>query len=80
MEDQPVKDAFAAADVPAKVTWLAYADIQRLAPILQALAALTGNGQSKPSAGANLEKFGTLVAFGARSGSTSRVEVHLTTR
>ena len=52
MEDQPVKDAFAAADVPAKVTWLAYADIQRLAPILQALAALTGNGQSKPSAGA----------------------------
>jgi hypothetical protein len=80
MEDQPVKDAFAAADVPAEVTWLAYADIQRLAPILQALAALTGNGQSKPSATPKLEKFGTLVAFGARSGSTSRVEVRLTTR
>ena len=48
-DDQPFKDAFAAADVPAKVTWLAYADIQRLAPILQALAALTGNGQAKPS-------------------------------
>jgi hypothetical protein len=80
MEDQPVKDAFAAADVPAEVTWLAYADIQRLAPILQALAALTGNGQSKPSTtGPKLEKFGTLVAFGARSGSTSRVEVRLTT-
>ena len=80
VEDQPFKDALAAADAPAEVTWLAYADIQRLAPILQALAALTGNGQSKPSAGANLEKFGTLVAFGSRSGSTSRVEVHLTTR
>ena len=80
MEDQPVKDAFAAADVPAEVTWLAYADIQRLAPILQALASLTGTGQSKPSASPKLEKFGTLVAYGAHSGSTSRVEVRLTTR
>jgi hypothetical protein len=80
MEDQPVKDAFAAADVPPEVTWLAYADIQRLAPILQALASLTGNGQSKPSPTVKFDKFGTLVAFGARSGSTSRVEVRLTTR
>jgi hypothetical protein len=80
MEDQPVKDAFAAADVPAEVTWLAYADIQRLGPLLEALASLTGTGQAKPSATPKLEKFGTLVAFGARSGSTSRVEVRLTTR
>ena len=80
LEDQPVKDAFAAADVPTEVTWLAYADIQRLAPILQALASLTGPGQSKPSATPQLEKFGTVVAFGARSGATSRVEVRLTTR
>jgi hypothetical protein len=81
LEDQPVKDAFAAADVPAEVTWLAYADIQRLTPILQALAALTGPGQSKPSATPKLEKFGTLVAFGATNGgSTSRVEARLTTR
>ena len=80
VDDQPFKDALAAADAPDEVTWLAYADIQRLAPILQALAALTGNGQSKPSATPKLEKFGTLVAFGARSGSTSRVEVRLTAR
>jgi len=34
---------------PAKVTWLAYADIQRLAPILQALASLTGKARrSRP--------------------------------
>jgi hypothetical protein len=79
MEDQSVKDAFAAADVPAKVTWLAYADIQRLAPILQALASLTGTGQAKPSGAPKLDKLGTLVVFGARSGSTSRVEVRLTT-
>jgi hypothetical protein len=80
VDDQPFKDALAAADAPDEVTWLAYADIQRLVPILQALAALTGNGQSKPSATPKLEKFDTLVAFGALSGSTSRVEVRLTTR
>jgi hypothetical protein len=80
VDDQPFKDALAAADVPAEVTWLAYADVQRLAPILQALASLTGTGQSKPSATLKLEKFGTLVAFGARSGSTSRLEARLTTR
>src|SRR6185312_9389474 len=80
MQDQSVKDAFAAADVPAKVTWLAYADIQRLAPILQALASLTGSGQAKPSTTENLDKFQTLVAFGTRSGSTSSVEARLTLR
>ncbi|HEY8725696.1 MAG TPA: hypothetical protein VIL91_03235 [Gaiellaceae bacterium] len=80
IEDQPFKDALAAADVPAEVTWLAYADIQRLAPILQALASLSGKGQAKPSSTLKLEKFGTLVAFGARSGSTSRLEVRLTVR
>jgi hypothetical protein len=80
VEDQPFKDALAAADAPAEVTWLAYADIQRLAPILQALASLTGTGQTKPSATVKLEKFGTLVAFGARSGSMSRLEARLTIR
>jgi hypothetical protein len=79
-DDQPFKDALAAADAPDEVTWLAYADIQRLAPILQALASLTGKGQSKPSTSPKLEKFGTLVAFGARSGSTSRLEARLTIR
>ena len=59
---------------------MAYADIQRLAPILQALASLTGSGQSKRSTTLKLEKFGTLVAFGARSGSTSRLEARLTIR
>jgi hypothetical protein len=80
VDDQPFKDALAAADVPAEVTWLAYADIQRLTPILQALASLTGKGQTKPSATPKLDKFGTLVAFGARSGSISKVEARLTLR
>jgi hypothetical protein len=80
VEDQPFKDALAAADAPAEVTWLAYADIQRLAPILQALASLTGKGRTKPSATLKLEKFGTLVTFGAYSGSMSRLEARLTIR
>jgi hypothetical protein len=80
IDDQPFKDALAAADAPDEVTWLAYADIQRLAPILQALASLTGSGGSKPPTTLKLEKFGALVAFGARSGSTSRLEARLTIR
>jgi hypothetical protein len=81
VDDQPFKDALAAADAPAKVTWLAYADIQRLAPILQALASLTGKGQTKPSTTLTLEKFGTLVAFGTTdSASTNSLEARLTIR
>ena len=80
VDDQPFKDALAAADVPAKVTWLAYADIQRLAPILQALASLTGKAQTKPSTTLKLEKFGTLVAFGATSSGSSSFEARVTIR
>jgi hypothetical protein len=80
VDDQPFKDALAAADVPAKVTWLAYADIQRLAPILQALATLTGKGQTKPSTTLKLEKFRTLVAFGATSSGSSSFEARVTIR
>ena len=80
VDDQPFKDAPAAADAPAKVTWLAYADIQRLAPILQALASLTGKGQTKPSTTLKLEKFGTLVVFGATGSGSSSFEARVTIR
>jgi hypothetical protein len=80
VDDQPFKDALAAADVPAEVTWLAYADIQRLAPILQALGSLTGKGQTKPSTTLKLERFGTLVAFGAKNSGSTSLEARLTIR
>jgi len=80
VDDQPFKDALAAADAPAKVTWLAYADIQRLAPILQALASLTGKGQTKLSTTPKLEKFGTLVAFGTTGSGSSSFEARVTIR
>ena len=76
VDDKAFKDALAAADVPEDVTWLAYADIPRLAPLIQALSALQGKGQQTPSP--KLDKLGTLVAYGARAGSTSRLVVRLT--
>ena len=79
VDDQGFKDASAAADVPAEVSWLAYADLRRLTPLVQALSQL---GRAPPSATETqrLERLGTLVAFGARSSSTSRIELRLTTR
>jgi hypothetical protein len=78
VDDQPFKDALAAADAPDEVTWLAYADIHRLVPIVQALSQLLGgSGQTEAR---SLDRIGTLVAFGARSGSGTRLELRLTGR
>ena len=76
VDDQPFKDALAAADVPDDVTWLAYADVQHLSPLIQAFSALLGSGQQ--SSNLKLDKLGTLVAYGARTGSTSRLVARLT--
>jgi hypothetical protein len=73
VDDQPFKDALAAADVPAEVTWLAYADVQRLLPIVQAIAALTGGGNGQAKTSPTLAKLGTVVAYGAGSRIALRV-------
>jgi hypothetical protein len=65
VDDDPFKDALAAADVPEEVTWLAYADVQRLMPILRVLA------PELPK----LERAGTLLAFGTRSGLEASLSV-----
>ncbi|HEX6663638.1 MAG TPA: hypothetical protein VF025_08180, partial [Gaiellaceae bacterium] len=82
VDDQPFKDALAAAEVPKEVTFLAYADVQRLAPVVQALAQLLGQGQGSASTSQlkGLDHIGTVVAFGARAGSTARVELRITGR
>jgi len=80
VDDQPFKDALAAAGVPDEVTFLAYADVQRLAPIVQALSQLLGRGAPDQTATTKLDRLGTLVAFGARSGSSSRLELWLSVR
>jgi hypothetical protein len=76
VDDKPFKDALAAADVPDDVTWLAYADVPHLSPLIQAFSALLGNG--KQTTNLKLDKLGTLVAYGASTGSTSRLVVRIT--
>ncbi|MDX6387223.1 MAG: hypothetical protein QOD85_1025, partial [Gaiellaceae bacterium] len=78
VDDQPFKDALHAADVPDEVQWLAYADVQRLTPLVQAFSSLFGvTAKQLPQ----LERLGTLVAFGATGpGSLSRFEARLTTK
>jgi hypothetical protein len=73
VDDQTFKDALAAADVPDEVSWLAYADVQRLAPIVQALTQLIGGTPPSEEQERRLERLGTLTAFGARSQWTLRV-------
>ena len=78
VDDQAFKDALAAADVPDDVTWLAYADIPHLAPLVQAFSALSSTKNWKTTVELN-KKLGTFVAYGARAGgSTSRFVVRIT--
>src|SRR5439155_9189098 len=46
VDDQPFKDALAAAGTPDDVTFLAYADVQRLKPLLDTLTQLLSPGSS----------------------------------
>jgi hypothetical protein len=80
VDDKQFKDALAAADVPNDVTWLAYADMPRLAPLIQAFSALSGQGrQQKPGQSKlKLDKLGTVVAYVARAGSSSQLVVRAT--
>jgi hypothetical protein len=79
VDDPPFKDALAAADTPEDVTWLAYADLHRLVPVLQTLSQALGSGGTQPRTEAPaLDRLGTIVAFGARSGSTTSVELRVT--
>ena len=57
VDDQPYKDALAAAGVPDRVTFVAYADVQRLRPLLELLMVKTQR----------VEQVGSLVAFGTPS-------------
>ncbi|HEU5278901.1 MAG TPA: hypothetical protein VFU26_08370 [Gaiellaceae bacterium] len=73
VDDQPFKDALAAADVPKEVTWLAYADIQRLAPLVQAFGPLLApNAQFTVQIPKDLD---TLVAFGTSGRLDARVSL-----
>jgi hypothetical protein len=72
VDDQPFKDALAAAGAPDRVTFLAYADVQRLKPLLEILAQLAGGtGSSSPQL-SRLDRIDNVVAFGTPSGLVVR--------
>jgi hypothetical protein len=80
VDDQTFKDALAAADAPEEVSWLAYADIHRLAPIVEGLSQLLSGRSLGEEQKARLDRLGTLVAFGARSGATTQLVARITIR
>jgi hypothetical protein len=65
VDDQTFKDALAAAGAPAEVTFLAYADVQRLTPFLQLLGLHTKR----------LDRIGTAVVYGTPSRVVIRAEL-----
>jgi hypothetical protein len=74
LDDKAFKDALKSVDAPDQVTFLAYADVNRLAPLIQAFGPLLSKGgTSKIEISKDLH---TLVAWG----STTRVEARLTVR
>jgi hypothetical protein len=74
VDDTAFKDALKSVDAADQVTFLVYADVNRLAPLIQAFGPLLSKGgTSKIEIPKDLD---TLVAWG----STTRVEVRLTVR
>lgn len=76
VDDQPFKDALAAADAPDEVAWLAYADLERLVPIAQALAQLLGGKAPSAEQKQRRDRLDTLVAYGA----AGRLELRISGR
>lgn len=74
VDDQSFKDALAAAGAPEEVTFLAYADVQRLKPMLETLIQLAGKGATSPKS-SRLDKIGTVMAFGTQSRAVIRVRL-----
>jgi hypothetical protein len=69
LDDKAYQDALKAAGAPGDVTFLAYADVNRLAPLVQAFGGMLGI-KNPPK----LDNVNTLVAYGG----SDRAAVHLT--
>lgn len=75
VDDATYKDAVKTAGVPARTTFVAYADATTLAPIVQLLAQTLGGKSAENMLGDNLEHAGTVVAWGSKDGGSSRLHV-----
>jgi hypothetical protein len=78
-DDVRFRDATRAAGVPDEVTWLAYADVHDLAPLLGDIAALTGDTLPTEVA-PNLRSIQAFTAFGIPDGDENRVTALLQVR
>jgi hypothetical protein len=76
VSDRGFKDALDAADVPDKVTGLAYADVPQLLPLVQAAAAALGSPLA-PDTVTTFGRFRTVVAFGTADASTAGFALRL---
>jgi hypothetical protein len=72
LDDKAFKDALAAANVPDEVSWLAYADIRRLAPLAEAFSSLLQKNGSRSQLKLP-EDLNTLTAYGASGRLGARV-------
>jgi len=80
VDDAAFKDALAKAGVPARTSFLAYADVPQVAPFIPPLVqALTGKAPDSALAD-NLARVGTVLAWGARDGALVHAHLWVTTR
>jgi hypothetical protein len=78
--DSDYKSALAAAGVPARTTFLAYANVAELAPYLQLLGQALGGKAPDAALTENLSHVDKAIAWGSQSGGNARVSVWLRPR
>jgi hypothetical protein len=80
--DAAYKNAVKSAGVPARTSFLVYADVTQLAPFVQVLAGALGGttGQPDPALGENLTHLGTVVAWATTGGGLVRLGAWLQPR
>lgn len=76
VDDSTYRDAVKSAGVPAQTTFLVYADVKELTPLIQLAAQALGGGKgADPSLGDNLQHIGTVVAWGSKESGIARLHV-----
>jgi Protein of unknown function (DUF3352) len=75
VDDSTFKDAISSAGAPAQTTYLAYADVTELAPVIQLLAQALGSQAADQNLGDNLEHVGTVVAWGSKESGLTRLHL-----
>jgi hypothetical protein len=78
--DSDYRSALAAAGVPARTTFVAYANVAELAPYVQLLAQALGGKAADPALTDNLAHVDKAIAWGSQSGGNSRLSVWLRPR